>query len=112
MRRPCSVPAAGASCSRSSTASGRRAGRPLRSSTTWIASRRSRAASQRPKRPPMIPRHGCVSRRPSCVCCRTSLILWLAPSAIRNLIRVRCRRSSSHSRMRAPITFTASETKP
>nr|DAU37737.1 MAG TPA: hypothetical protein [Caudoviricetes sp.] len=58
MHRSCSAPAAGASSSRSSTASGRRAGQPSRSSTIPIALRRSRALSRRPKRLQTIPRRG------------------------------------------------------
>nr|DAN46267.1 MAG TPA: hypothetical protein [Caudoviricetes sp.]DAO14594.1 MAG TPA: hypothetical protein [Caudoviricetes sp.] len=112
MHRPCSALAAGDSCSPSLTASDRRAGRPSRSSTTRTPSRRSREASQKRKRQPTTPRRGCVSRHPSCASCRTFSILWPAPSVIRSLIRVRSRRSSSHSRMHAPITFTTSEMKP
>nr|DAO70157.1 MAG TPA: hypothetical protein [Caudoviricetes sp.] len=111
MRRLCSAPAAGASSSSSSTASGRRAGRQSRSSTIPIASRRSQRPSPRPRRPPTTLRRGCASRRPSCGSYRTSLIWCPQPSEVKSRTRVRCQRSSWHSRMRAPITFTASEMK-
>nr|DAV61074.1 MAG TPA: hypothetical protein [Caudoviricetes sp.] len=112
MSRPCSAPAAGASSSHSSTASRRRAGQPSRSSTIQIASRRSRALSRRPKRPQTTPRRGCVSRPQSCVSCRIFSTWCPQPSAAKSRTRVRCQRSSSHSRTHAPTTFTTSEMKP
>nr|DAT85834.1 MAG TPA: hypothetical protein [Caudoviricetes sp.] len=111
MRRPCSAPAAGASSSRSSTASRRRAGRQSRFSTIPSVSRRSQRPSQRPKRPPTIPRRGCVSRRQSCGSYRTSLIWCPQLLAVKSRTRARYRRSSWHSRTRAPTAFMASEMK-
>nr|DAU83115.1 MAG TPA: hypothetical protein [Caudoviricetes sp.] len=108
---PCSAPAAGASSSRSSTASGRRAGQQSRFSTTPNVLKRSRDPSQRPKRQQTIPRRGCANRLPSYVCCRTSLIWSPQPSEVKTRTRAQSRQSSSHSRTLAPITFTTSATK-